>query len=61
MLVGELIGLVITVFMNGSYARKLLANNNVPVPEWRLPLAMAGAPIFAGMITIRVITNVYVY
>lgn len=48
---GVLIAFAISAAMNGSYARKLKANNNIPVPEWRLPLAMAGAPIFAGKLT----------
>jgi DHA1 family multidrug resistance protein-like MFS transporter len=30
------------------YRRKLQANNNIPVPEWRLPEAMFGAVFFAG-------------
>jgi DHA1 family multidrug resistance protein-like MFS transporter len=31
-----------------SYLRKLKANNNVSIPEWRLPEAMVGAVLFAG-------------
>lgn len=50
LVVGVAIGFTAVVLMNKSYARKLVANNNIPVPEWRLPLAMAGAPIFAGKI-----------
>ena len=30
------------------YTRKLKANNNIPVPEWRLPPAIVGAIAFAG-------------
>jgi DHA1 family multidrug resistance protein-like MFS transporter len=48
LVIGELIAFVAVVLMNGSYVKKLQANNNVPVPEWRLPLVMAGAPIFAA-------------
>jgi DHA1 family multidrug resistance protein-like MFS transporter len=51
LVVGVAIGFTAVVLMNKSYARKLVANNNIPVPEWRLPLAMAGAPIFAGKIS----------
>ena len=31
-----------------SYARKLEANNNVPIPEWRLPPCIVGGIAFAG-------------
>jgi DHA1 family multidrug resistance protein-like MFS transporter len=48
LVIGELIAFVVVVLMNGSYVKKLQANNNVPVPEWRLPLVMAGGPIFAA-------------
>ena len=48
MVVGELIVFTIVFYTNGSYVKKLEANNNIPVPEWRLPLAMLGGPIFAG-------------
>ena len=45
---GEVIGFVTVVFMNPSYVRKLKANNDVPVPEWRLPVVMAGGISFAA-------------
>ena len=41
-IIGEMIGFICVVIMNPAYVRKLNANNNVPVPEWRLPLVMAG-------------------
>ncbi|KAI9700478.1 MAG: hypothetical protein M1820_006777 [Bogoriella megaspora] len=43
---GELIGFICVVLMNPGYIRKLEANHNVPVPEWRLPLVMAGGISF---------------
>jgi DHA1 family multidrug resistance protein-like MFS transporter len=43
----EIIAFIIIVLMNPSYVKKLKANNNIPVPEWRLPLVMVGAPVFA--------------
>ncbi|KAI9655963.1 MAG: hypothetical protein M1821_005024 [Bathelium mastoideum] len=46
-IIGELIGFAAVVVMNPSYVRKLGANHNVPVPEWRLPLVMAGGISFA--------------
>jgi DHA1 family multidrug resistance protein-like MFS transporter len=48
LVVGELIAFCAVVATNKSYVKKLKANNNIPVPEWRLPLVMAGAPIFAA-------------
>ncbi|KAK4560883.1 hypothetical protein LTR86_005463 [Recurvomyces mirabilis] len=47
LLIGVVIGVSIVVGMNGGYVKKLKANNNIPVPEWRLPLAMAGGIVFA--------------
>ncbi|KAL5410931.1 hypothetical protein PMIN03_005172 [Paraphaeosphaeria minitans] len=48
LIIGVMFGFALMAAMNPSYERKLKANNNIPVPEWRLPLAMVGAPIFAG-------------
>jgi DHA1 family multidrug resistance protein-like MFS transporter len=48
LVVGELIAFVTIILMNPSYVRKLKANKNIPVPEWRLPICMVGAPIFAA-------------
>ena len=51
MIIGILIGLAAIAFMNPGYVRKLDANDNVPVPEWRLVLPMAGGISFAvGML-----------
>ncbi|KAF2707952.1 MFS general substrate transporter [Pleomassaria siparia CBS 279.74] len=48
MVAGELICFGIVFFDNARYAKKLAANNNIPVPEWRLPIAMVGSPLFAA-------------
>lgn len=48
MVAGELIGFGVIVAMNPSYIRKLKANNNVPVPEWRIPVAIVGGILFAA-------------
>lgn len=48
LIVGVMVGFSIVVYMNKSYARKLEANNNIPIPEWRLPLPMAGGIVFAA-------------
>jgi MFS transporter, DHA1 family, multidrug resistance protein len=49
---GAVLGCLITgavmVVRQPVYRRKLEANNNVPIPEWRLPEAMIGAVFFAG-------------
>ena len=47
MVIGELIAFLVVVAMNPAYARKLEANQNVPVPEWRLPVVCVGAVFFA--------------
>ncbi|EFQ95293.1 hypothetical protein CFE70_005984 [Pyrenophora teres f. teres 0-1] len=46
MVAGEIIAFVIIVLDNPRYVRKLEANNNIPVPEWRLPISMVGAGLF---------------
>jgi DHA1 family multidrug resistance protein-like MFS transporter len=38
---GELLAFAVVVIQNKGYIRKLEANNNIPVPEWRLPLVLA--------------------
>ncbi|KUJ18669.1 MFS general substrate transporter [Mollisia scopiformis] len=48
LVIGELIAFVMVILMNSSYVRKLKANNNIPVPEWRLPIVMIGGPVFAA-------------
>ena len=48
LIIGELIAFVAVVLMNPAYIRKLEANGGVPVPEWRLPLVIAGSVSFAA-------------
>ena len=48
MIAGELIAFAYIVAGNGAYVRKLQANNNIPVPEWRLPVAIVGGVSFAA-------------
>jgi DHA1 family multidrug resistance protein-like MFS transporter len=47
-IVGELFAGILVFVRQPGYQKKLAANNNVPVPEWRLPEAIAGAVCFAG-------------
>lgn len=48
LIVGVLVALAIIVFQNRSYVKKLEANNNIPVPEWRMPIVMPGGIAFAA-------------
>lgn len=47
MVLGEVLGFITIVFLNKGYVKKLQANNNVPVPEWRIPVAIAGGVSFS--------------
>jgi DHA1 family multidrug resistance protein-like MFS transporter len=47
MISGVLPGLLVVILCNSGYVRKLHENKNVPVPEWRLPLAAIGGILFA--------------
>lgn len=47
MLLGEFCAGAYIVITQPSYNRKLKANNNIPVPEWRLPPAIIGGVLFA--------------
>lgn len=46
MIIGVAIGLAVFVWDLPKYAKKLEANNNIPVPEWRMPITMAGGISF---------------
>lgn len=46
LIIGQLLACGFIVSQHSDYARKLAANNNVPIPEWRLLPATVGAPIF---------------
>ena len=48
MIIGEVIAFTFIAFGNAGYIRKLQANNNIPVPEWRLPFAILGGVAFAA-------------
>ena len=43
---GVLLALIFILSQQGSYVRKLTANNNQPIPEWRLLPTMPGAFAF---------------
>ncbi|KAJ5826058.1 hypothetical protein N7474_003196 [Penicillium riverlandense] len=46
LIVGELLGGVYILYDQRAYAKKLAANNNVPIPEWRLPPSILGGICF---------------
>jgi len=47
MIMGEVCAAIYMILVQGSYARKLEANNNIPIPEWRLPPVIVGGVVFA--------------
>lgn len=47
MITGQLLAGVLIFIRQPGYQRKLAANNNVPVPEWRLPEVIAGGVCFS--------------
>jgi len=48
MIIGMLCAGVYIALTQPSYNKKLLANNGVPIPEWRLPPVIIGGVSFAG-------------
>lgn len=48
LIIGEFLGGVFCLLSMRRYAKKLAANNNVPVPEWRLPPCVVGGVVFAA-------------
>ena len=47
LIIGQVVACTFILLEHRSYAKKLVANNNVPVPEWRLVPTLVGAPVFA--------------
>ncbi|KAI1318732.1 polyamine transporter 1 [Xylariaceae sp. FL0255] len=48
MIIGEVLAGIAVLATQPSYQRKLAANNGIPVPEWRLPIVIAGGLSFTG-------------
>ncbi|KAF2135256.1 uncharacterized protein K452DRAFT_40791 [Aplosporella prunicola CBS 121167] len=48
LIIGILLSLVFILSQHGDYVKKLAANDNVPVPEWRLPPVIVGAFVFTA-------------
>lgn len=47
MILGEIFAGLFIVALQPSYNRKLAANNNIPLPEWRMPPVIVGGVLFA--------------
>ncbi|KAJ4354462.1 uncharacterized protein N0V89_006199 [Didymosphaeria variabile] len=47
MITGQLLAGTLIFIRQPGYQKKLAANNNVPIPEWRLPEVIAGGVCFA--------------
>lgn len=47
MILGEMLSGVYMIVLQPGYNRKLAANNNMPIPEWRLPPVIIGGVAFA--------------
>ena len=48
LMIGQFTGAMVVLSLQKSYTRKLQANDNVPIPEWRLPPCIAGGIAFSG-------------
>jgi DHA1 family multidrug resistance protein-like MFS transporter len=48
MVIGMVFAGIYIALTQPSYNRKLIANNGIPIPEWRLPPVMLGGLSFAG-------------
>ncbi|CAG8897584.1 unnamed protein product [Penicillium egyptiacum] len=46
LIIGEFLAGAYILFDQSTYIKKLTANNNIPVPEWRLPPAILGGVCF---------------
>ncbi|PNS19820.1 hypothetical protein CAC42_7787 [Sphaceloma murrayae] len=47
MIVGEVFSAIYIIILQPGYNRKLAANKNMPIPEWRLPPVIVGGIVFA--------------
>ena len=48
MIIGEFWGGFFIILLQPRYVRKLAANNDIPIPEWRLPPAILGGIAFSA-------------
>ena len=48
LIVGQLLACALILSQQPIYTRKLAANHNTPIPEWRLTPSIIGAPVFTA-------------
>jgi DHA1 family multidrug resistance protein-like MFS transporter len=48
LIIGEFFGGLFIIALQPWYIKKLTTNNDIPIPEWRLPPAIIGGAAFAG-------------
>jgi DHA1 family multidrug resistance protein-like MFS transporter len=46
LIIGQVLAVIFILSQHSAYVKKLVKNDNVPVPEWRLIPALFGAPVF---------------
>ncbi|PYI17335.1 putative bicyclomycin resistance protein [Aspergillus japonicus CBS 114.51] len=46
LIIGQILACAFILSQHSGYVKKLIANDNRPIPEWRLGPAMIGAPMF---------------
>ncbi|KAF2223058.1 major facilitator superfamily [Elsinoe ampelina] len=47
MILGEVLSAIFIIILQPGYNKKLAANKNMPIPEWRLPPVIVGGVVFA--------------
>lgn len=48
MIIGEFLGGFFIILLQPRYVKKLASNNDIPIPEWRLPPAIIGGIAFSA-------------
>ncbi|PWY91634.1 bicyclomycin resistance protein [Aspergillus sclerotioniger CBS 115572] len=48
LIIGQLLACGFILSQHSVYVKKLAANDNIPIPEWRLTPAIVGAPVFTA-------------
>lgn len=61
LIIGQLLGCSFILSQQATYVKKLVKNNNVPVPEWRLVPTLLGAPVFTIGIFWWVINQLHIF
>ncbi|PYI07019.1 bicyclomycin resistance protein [Aspergillus sclerotiicarbonarius CBS 121057] len=48
LIIGQVLACGFILSQHSAYVKKLAANQNIPIPEWRLAPAIVGAPVFTA-------------